>query len=111
MFAYVPFAGLRVYRRLSVQTVDMVIFRENTEDIYAGIEWEAGSDVMKKVLGFLKENFPKDYAKVRFPESSGVGIKAVSREGTERLVRSAIEFALSEKRKDRPSRSCTRATS
>ena len=77
----------------------MVIFRENCEDIYAGIEWEAGSDAVKKVLGFMKENFPKEFAKVRFPESSGIGIKAVSREGTERLVRAAVVHALKYRRK------------
>ncbi len=81
------------------EKVDMVIFRENTEDIYAGIEWEAGSDGAKKVLSFLKENFPKEFSKVRFPDTTGVGVKPVSREGTERLVRSAIEYALREGRK------------
>ncbi|MGC4113362.1 MAG: NADP-dependent isocitrate dehydrogenase [Myxococcales bacterium] len=79
--------------------VDMVIFRENTEDIYAGIDWEAGSPEATKVIAFLKENFPKDYKKIRFPGSAGVGVKAVSREGTERLVRAAIEYALANKRK------------
>ncbi len=79
--------------------VDMVIFRENTEDIYAGIDWEAGSPEAVKVVNFLKDNFPKDYKKIRFPESAGVGVKAVSREGTERLVRAAIEYALANKRK------------
>jgi isocitrate dehydrogenase len=81
------------------EKVDMTIFRENTEDIYAGIEWEAGSEGAKKMLAFLKENFPKEYGKIRFPESSGVGVKPVSREGTERLVRSALEFAIAHKRK------------
>ena len=81
------------------EKVEMVIFRENTEDIYAGIEFESGTDAAKKILGFLKENFPKDYAKVRFPETSGIGIKPVSREGTERLVRAALEYAIREKRK------------
>ncbi len=70
--------------------VDMVIFRENTEDIYAGIEFEAGSDDAKKFLAFLKAEFPKQFSKVRFPDTSGVGIKPVSREGTERLVRAAL---------------------
>src|SRR5687768_2545260 len=74
--------------------VDMVIFRENTEDIYAGIEWEAGSADAKKVLAFLKESFPKAYEKVRFPETSGIGFKPVSREGTERLVRAAVQYAV-----------------
>ncbi len=81
------------------QKVDMVIFRENTEDIYAGIEWEAGSEQVKKILGFLEKEFPKEFKKIRFPGSAGVGIKAVSREGTERLVRAAIDYALRLKRK------------
>jgi isocitrate dehydrogenase len=81
------------------QKVDMVIFRENTEDIYAGIEWEAGSEQVKKILGFLEKEFPKEYKKIRFPGSAGVGVKAVSREGTERLVRAAIEYAIRLKRK------------
>lgn len=81
------------------EKVDMMIFRENTEDIYAGIEFERGTDAAKKVLTFLKENFPKEYAKIRFPDTTGIGIKTVSREGTERLVRSAIEYAWAEKRK------------
>jgi isocitrate dehydrogenase len=79
--------------------VNMVIFRENCEDIYAGIEFEAGSEGVKKVLGFIKESFPKEYGKIRFPDSSGIGIKPVSREGTERLVRAAIEYAIEFKRK------------
>ncbi len=79
--------------------VDMVIFRENTEDIYAGIEFEQGSDEVLLFLQLLKENFPKQYAKIRFPESSGIGIKPVSQEGTERLVRSAIDYAITNKRK------------
>jgi isocitrate dehydrogenase len=81
------------------QDVDMVIFRENTEDIYAGIEFEQGSDENRKFLAFMKETFPKAYAKIRFPESSGIGIKPVSREGTERLVRAAMKFAVEHKRK------------
>ena len=81
------------------QKVNMTIFRENTEDIYAGIEYEAGSESAKKIIGFIKDNFPKDFAKIRFPESSGIGIKPVSREGTERLVRAAIEYAISHKSK------------
>src|SRR5438552_731257 len=67
------------------EKVDMVIFRENTEDIYAGIEWEAGSDAAKKVLAFLKQEFPESYEKVRFPGTTAIGIKPVSKEGTERL--------------------------
>ncbi len=74
--------------------VDMVIFRENTEDIYAGIEWEEGSDGAQRVKAFLKESFPDAYAKIRFPESTGLGLKPVSRQGTERLVRAAIRYAL-----------------
>jgi isocitrate dehydrogenase len=81
------------------EKVDMVIFRENTEDIYAGIEWETGSEGARKVLAFLKQEFPKSYAKVRFPETSAIGIKPVSREGTERLTRAAIEYALANGRK------------
>jgi isocitrate dehydrogenase len=79
--------------------VDMVIFRENTEDIYAGIEWESGSEQAKKVLAFLEKEFPKEFKKVRFPQTTGIGVKPVSREGTERLVRAAIEYALANRRK------------
>ncbi|HVS04061.1 MAG TPA: isocitrate/isopropylmalate family dehydrogenase, partial [Thermoanaerobaculia bacterium] len=79
--------------------VDMVIFRENTEDIYAGIEFEEGTADNQKVLAFLKSTFPERYAKIRFPESSGLGFKPVSREGTERLVRAAIEYAIEHGRK------------
>ncbi|MFO0929656.1 MAG: NADP-dependent isocitrate dehydrogenase [Gemmataceae bacterium] len=81
------------------EKVDMVIFRENTEDIYAGIEFEAGSDDLKKVLAFLKDTFPQMYKKVRFPESSGLGLKPVSKEGTDRLVRAAVRYALDNGRK------------
>ena len=76
------------------QDVDMVIYRENTEDIYAGIEFEQGSDEAARFKALLADNFPKHYAKVRFPETSGFGIKPVSREGTERLVRAAIKYAI-----------------
>jgi isocitrate dehydrogenase len=79
--------------------VDMVIFRENTEDIYAGIEWEAGSESARKLLAFLEREFPKEYKKIRFPGSTGLGVKPVSRDGTERLVRAAISYALRLKRK------------
>src|SRR5580658_1968205 len=79
--------------------VDMVIFRENTEDIYAGIEFEAESEGAKKMLAFLQENFPADYRKIRFPQTTAIGIKPVSREGTERLVRAAIKYAVEQKRK------------
>jgi isocitrate dehydrogenase len=76
------------------EAIDMTIFRENTEDIYAGIEYQEGTDDVQAFLGFLEERFPESYAKVRFPGTSGIGIKPVSREGTERLVRSAIRFAI-----------------
>src|SRR6187551_2173034 len=81
------------------QKTDMTIFRENTEDIYAGIEFQEGTADNKKFLQLLKENFPKPFSKIRFPETSGIGIKPVSKEGTERLVRAAIEYALRYKRK------------
>ncbi len=77
----------------------MVIFRENTEDIYVGIEFEAGTEDNKKFLDLFKQNFPKQYAKIRFPDSSGIGIKPVSKEGSERLIRSALEYAVANKRK------------
>ena len=79
--------------------VDMVIFRENTEDIYAGIEYEAESDAAKKLLGFIEKEFPADFRKIRFPLTAGVGIKPVSREGSERLIRAAIQYAIDQKRK------------
>ncbi|MFZ9201768.1 MAG: NADP-dependent isocitrate dehydrogenase [Opitutales bacterium] len=83
--------------------VDMVIFRENTEDIYAGVDFEAGSDIALKTLEFLKTNFPKEFAKIRFggeaPATVGVGIKPVSKPGSERLIRSAIKYAIDNKRK------------
>ncbi len=78
--------------------VDMVIFRENTEDIYTGVEFEQGSDEAVLFLRLLQENFPKQYAKIRFPDTSGIGVKLVSQEGTERLVRAAIEYAITNKR-------------
>jgi isocitrate dehydrogenase len=81
------------------EQVEMVIFRENTEDIYAGIEFESGSEDVKKVLAFLKETFPKAYKNIRFPETTALGLKPVSREGTERLVRAALRYALAHKRK------------
>ncbi len=76
--------------------VDMVIFRENTEDIYAGIEWEAGSEGAKKIITFLQDEL--GVKKIRFPETSSIGIKPISKEGTERLVRAAIEYTLASKR-------------
>src|ERR1700723_3018555 len=81
------------------EKVDMVIFRENTEDIYAGIEFEAGTEENKKFLDMFKQAFPKAYAKICFPDSSGIGIKPVSKEGSERLIRSATEYAIKNKRK------------
>ena len=79
--------------------VDMVIFRENTEDIYAGIEFEQGSAANQRFLELFKENFPAEYNKIRFPATSGIGLKPVSVEGTERLVRAAIEYAIANGRK------------
>ncbi|NNC16891.1 NADP-dependent isocitrate dehydrogenase [Corallococcus exiguus] len=79
--------------------VDMVIFRENTEDIYAGIEFEAGTAQAEKFLGWLKQEFPKEAGKIRFPANVGIGIKPVSQEGTERLVRAAIQYAVDLNRK------------
>jgi len=85
------------------EAVDMVIFRENTEDIYAGIDFEAGSEKALKTLAFLKENFPADFKKIRFGEEAvetvGVGFKPVSKHGTQRLVRSAIEYAIAKGKK------------
>src|SRR5438105_1531199 len=85
------------------EKVDMVIFRENTEDIYAGIDYPAGSAEAKKILDFLKNDFAKDFKKVRFgseaPETVGIGIKPVSKPGTERLVRAAIQYAIAQQRK------------
>jgi isocitrate dehydrogenase len=79
------------------EAIDMVIFRENTEDIYAGIEWEAYTDGAKKVIDFLQNEMGVN--KIRFPESSGIGIKPVSEEGTARLVRAAIQYAIDNNRK------------
>jgi isocitrate dehydrogenase len=79
------------------QKVDMVIFRENTEDIYAGIEWPAGSPEAKKIITFLQNEM--GVTKIRFPETSAIGIKPVSVEGSERLIRRAIQYAITNKRK------------
>ena len=79
--------------------VDMVIFRENTEDIYAGIEFEEGSEDVQRFLEIFMEAFPDRFKKIRFPQTSGIGIKPVSRQGTERLVRSALQYAIAQKRK------------
>jgi isocitrate dehydrogenase len=76
------------------EDVNMVVFRENTEDIYAGIEYEEGSSEVDSFLSTLKEKFPDSYAQIRFPETTGIGIKPVSREGTARLVRAAINYAI-----------------
>ena len=81
------------------EKVDMVIFRENTEDIYTGIEFEAGTPENREFLDLFKKHFPKAYGKIRFPDSSGIGIKPVSKEGSERLMRSAIQYALANKRR------------
>lgn len=79
------------------ELTDMVIFRENTEDIYAGVEWAEGTPEVKKVIEFLQKEM--GVKKIRFPETSGIGIKPVSKEGTERLVRAAINYAINNKRK------------
>ena len=81
------------------ELVDMIIFRENTEDIYAGIEFEEGSERISRFLSVFKDNFPDEFGKLRFPDTSGIGIKPVSREGTERLVRAAINYAITNDRK------------
>ena len=82
---------------ISPEKVDMVIFRENTEDIYAGIEWEPGSPEAKKLIHFLQTEL--NVTKIRFPETSAIGIKPVSIEGSERLIRRAIQYAIDHKRK------------
>lgn len=82
---------------ISPEKVDMVIFRENTEDIYAGIEWEPGSPEAKKLIHFLQTEL--NVKKIRFPETSAIGIKPVSIEGSERLIRRAIQYAIDHKRK------------
>ncbi|MFT3708695.1 MAG: NADP-dependent isocitrate dehydrogenase [Archangium sp.] len=81
------------------EKVDMVIFRENCEDIYAGVEFEAGTDRAAKMLAFLKAEFPKEFDKIRFKENVGIGLKPVSKDGTERLVRASIKYAIELKRK------------
>jgi isocitrate dehydrogenase len=84
---------------LHPEYVDMVIFRENTEDIYTGIEFQYGTEENTKFLKLFKDAFPKEYAKMRFPDTAAIGIKPVSVEGTERLVRAAIQWSLENKRK------------
>ena len=74
------------------EKTNMVIFRENSEDIYAGIEWESGSEEVKKVISFLQDEM--NVTKIRFPDTSGIGIKPVSKEGTERLVRKALQYTI-----------------
>ena len=80
--------------------VDMVVFRENTEDIYTGIEFEYGTEENDNFRKLLKENFPQEYAKIRFPDTAGIGLKPVSKEGTFRLVRAAIQWALKNQRRN-----------
>ena len=80
------------------EKVDMVIFRENTEDIYAGIEFEDGTDDAERFKTLLKEHFPERFEKVRFPDTAGFGIKPVSKEGTERLVKAAMDYAIADGR-------------
>ncbi len=81
------------------ELIDMVIFRENTEDIYAGIEFQSGTPDAQKLGKLLQQNFPDRFKKVRFPATTGYGIKPVSSEGTKRLVKAAIEYAITSKRK------------
>jgi isocitrate dehydrogenase len=81
------------------EKVDMVIFRENTEDIYAGIEFESGSPDNQKFLALFHQAFPEAYARIRFPETSGIGIKPVSKEGSERLIRAALAYAVANRRR------------
>ena len=79
--------------------MNMVIFRENTEDIYTGIEFELGTPENKHFMELFKQNFPSEYAKIRFPDTSGIGVKPISKEGTFRLVRAAIQWGLDNKRR------------
>jgi isocitrate dehydrogenase len=79
--------------------VNMVIFRENTEDIYTGIEFQAGSEQNAKFLKLLQENFPEEFAKIRFPQDVGIGVKPISSEGSKRLIRAAVNWAIQNKRK------------
>jgi isocitrate dehydrogenase len=81
------------------QDVDVVIFRENTEDLYAGVEFEAGTPANARLRELLRQAFPEEYAKIRFPETSGFGLKPVSREGSERLIRAAIRYGLDTRRR------------
>ncbi len=81
------------------EDVDVVIFRENTEDIYAGIEFQAGSEANARFLKLFQEAFPEEFQKIRFPETSGIGLKPISREGSERLIRAALRYAVDQRRK------------
>jgi isocitrate dehydrogenase len=81
------------------EKVNMVIFRENTEDLYSGIEFEQGTEENRKFLEILKTTFPRHYARIRFPNTSGIGIKNISIEGTERLFRAAVQYALAHQRR------------
>ncbi|MGH2625848.1 MAG: NADP-dependent isocitrate dehydrogenase [Anaerolineales bacterium] len=101
---YVCLRPIRYYRGVPSpvrrpEDVDMVIFRENTEDLYSGIEFEMGSPASSRLRGWLEKEFPQEFAKIRFPESSGFGLKPVSREGSERLVRAALRYAVDQGRK------------
>jgi isocitrate dehydrogenase len=101
---YVCLRPVRYFRGMETPVkrpdqVDMVIFRENTEDIYAGIEFEEGSDDARKFREVFSATFPKQFKKVRFPDTSAFGVKPVSREGSERLIRSALQYAVAHKRK------------
>ena len=84
---------------LHPERVNTVLFRENTEDVYAGVEFEAGSEGAKSLLEYLKSSSPENFARIRFPDSSALGLKPISREGSERIIRTAIEYALENKRK------------
>src|SRR5882672_5002677 len=79
--------------------VDMTIFRENTEDIYAGIEFESGSADAKRFISLLKENFPDRFKKIRFPETTGAGVKPVSKDGSQRLIKAALKYAIKNRSK------------
>ncbi|HTX79066.1 MAG TPA: NADP-dependent isocitrate dehydrogenase [Longilinea sp.] len=81
------------------ELVNMVVFRENTEDLYAGIEFEAGTEETAQFKKMLREHFPDQYGRMRFADSAGIGIKLISKEGSQRLVRAAIEYALQNRRK------------
>jgi isocitrate dehydrogenase len=96
---YVCLRPVRYFRGMETPVrrpdlVDMVIFRENTEDIYAGIEFREGTPEVEQFKRIFREAFPKVFAKIRFPDTSGIGIKPISREGSDRLIRAAIEYAL-----------------